>query len=136
MTAAVTTGKWPSGLYADMPACVAARRVLRRRLRAVVEHMRPAAEQSEQDAEHVHQLRVATRRAAAALRIFRDFCPQGPHRELRRALKRLRRAAARARQDDVHAAQFAALPLPSTPAAPEAQALLLASIAESRRKAQ
>ena len=51
--------------------------------------------------EHVHQLRVATRRAGAALRVFRDCLPRKKHREVKRQLRTIRQAAGDARDWDV-----------------------------------
>ena len=48
-----------------------------------------------------HQLRVATRRAGAALEIFRDCLPEKDYQTARKQLRRLRRAAGAARDWDV-----------------------------------
>jgi CHAD domain-containing protein len=93
-------GKWIDDLTAATPVAEAARRVLDVRLGAVVAHW-PAALAPTGDPEPVHQLRVATRRAAAALRAFGDLVPAKDRRKLRRALRRLRRAAGAARDADV-----------------------------------
>ena len=59
-------GKWIAGLTPGMPVADAARAVLAERF-AVVRHFLPlAAEKPYEDAEHVHQLRVGTRRSGAA----------------------------------------------------------------------
>ncbi len=63
-------GKWLLGLRDDMPVVAAVRHVLMARLSPVREHLTSAVFQADEDPEHVHQLRVATRRAGAALRIF------------------------------------------------------------------
>ena len=100
-------GKWIDGLRADLPPDEAARRVLGARL-AVVSDFLPRALLHPEAIEHVHQLRVGTRRADAALKIFRDCLPG---RELKRARKRLRvlrRAAGEARDWDVLALDLAA----------------------------
>jgi CHAD domain-containing protein len=57
-------------------------------------------------AEHVHQLRVATRRALAALDAFRPVIPANRHDWLEKRLRRLRRAAGEARDLDVLAARL------------------------------
>jgi CHAD domain-containing protein len=94
-------GKWIEGLTATMPVTAAAHKVLSIRL-AVVRHYLPlAVERAEEDIEHVHQLRVSTRRAGAALRVFREVLPNRSRRRLRRLLRRLRRAAGQARDWDV-----------------------------------
>jgi CHAD domain-containing protein len=94
-------GKWVSGLTPDTPAVEAARAVLSIRLEAVRDRLWPAAEAAEEDVEHVHQLRVATRRAGAAVRIFGDLLPKRRSREAKDVLRAVRRAAGEARDWDV-----------------------------------
>ncbi|MFG0334588.1 MAG: CHAD domain-containing protein [Maioricimonas sp. JB049] len=53
------------------------------------------------DDEHVHQLRIATRRADAALRLFAPSLPPKPVRRMRRRLQAVRRAAGDVRNLDV-----------------------------------
>ena len=109
-------GKWIAGLSAGMPVADAARVVLAARF-AVVRHFLPlAAERPQEDVEYVHQLRVGTRRAGAALRVFKDALPRKALRETRRTLRALRRAAGDARDWDVFLASL-----------PEAKALSPAS---------
>jgi len=93
-------GKWVEGLTADLPVADAARRVFDARLGAVHAHW-PAALAPAGDPEPVHQLRVASRRAAAALRAFGDLLPKKAERRLRRSLRGLRQAAGAARDADV-----------------------------------
>jgi len=93
-------GKWIAGLAAETPLGKAARRVFAARLAAVVKHWRPAVEQPIKT-ENVHQLRVATRRAAAALDIFGDLLPKKRYRRLRKKLHQLRDGAGAARDWDV-----------------------------------
>jgi CHAD domain-containing protein len=93
-------GKWLEGLTPDMKVSNAARLALSARLAAVRAALGPAAELSA-DPEPVHQLRVATRRAAAALNVFGSRLPARVERRTRRALRQLRRAAAAARDADV-----------------------------------
>ncbi len=96
-----------------------ARDALSARLGAVERFLSLAAEQPPRDPEHVHQLRVATRRAAAAIRLFGDLLPQRDALRMDRLLKRIRRAADPARDDDVLAAR-----LRSNPDAPGIESLL------------
>ncbi len=56
--------------------------------------------------ESVHQLRVATRRAQAALRLFARLQPVQQHRRWSRILRRIRRAAGPRRDLDVHLARL------------------------------
>lgn len=96
-------GKWIEGLEATTPVEEAARRVLEVRLAAVVRLLALADKHFEEDVEHVHQLRVATRRAAAAVRVFRPWLRQKSWKKLREGLRRVRRAAGEARDWDVFA---------------------------------
>lgn len=93
--------KWIAGLTGDMPAREAARLALKVRLEAVRDSLPAAVFHAEDDIEHVHQLRVATRRAAAALRIFAVCLPERLHKKTRQALRGMRRSAGQARDWDV-----------------------------------
>src|SRR5262245_49057832 len=100
--------KWIADLRADMPASAAAQITLSLRLGAVRDRLPDAVFRSEDDHEHVHQLRVSTRRAAAAMRLFADCVPEALHRKTRKALRALRRSAAEARDWDVFLAMLQA----------------------------
>jgi CHAD domain-containing protein len=93
--------KWIAGLHGEMPAHEAARKVLELRLGVVRDRLPAAVFHAEDDVEHVHQLRVGTRRAAAALRIFKECLPERLFRKTRKALRSLRRSAGAARDWDV-----------------------------------
>jgi CHAD domain-containing protein len=99
--------KWITGLRADMPVAEAARRVLTARIGVVLDRLPTAVEHADEDVEHVHQLRVGSRRAAAAVRIFGDCLPARLHRRVRRALRAVRQAAGAARDWDVFLAMVA-----------------------------
>jgi len=94
-------GKWISGLNADTPLVEAARHALFVRLQVVRDYLPRAVAEADRDPEHVHQLRVGTRRADAALRLFRVCLPSRTYRAARRTLRRIRRAAGAARDWDV-----------------------------------
>src|SRR5688572_5271562 len=94
-------GKWIDGLKPKMAVAKAARVVLKVRLTAAEKLVRPAVEKAYEDVEHVHHLRVATRRAAAALRAFADALPAKPLKAAKRALKAIRQTAGNARDWDV-----------------------------------
>jgi CHAD domain-containing protein len=94
-------GKWISDLKPGTPLAEAARHVLFVRLQVVRDYLPRAALEADKDIEYVHQLRVGTRRADAALRIFADCLPKKNYRKARRRLKNLRRAAGAARDWDV-----------------------------------
>ncbi len=93
--------KWITGLSPDMPLQVGGWRVLDVRLRAVEHYLPLAIERPHRDVEHVHRLRVATRRSRAALDLFADCLPGREFRRLRRELRRIRQAAGDARDADV-----------------------------------
>jgi CHAD domain-containing protein len=93
--------KWLPDLTPSMPVEQAARHALEVRLAVVRDLLPKAMRSADNDPEHVHQLRVSTRRARAALRIFADGLPDKLHKALRKALRKLRRAAGDARDWDV-----------------------------------
>ena len=78
-----------------------ARRAVRDRVANVQLHLPLAAANEDADPEHVHQLRVSTRRGVAALDLFADVLPAKGARRLRKRLRRIRRAAGAARDLDV-----------------------------------
>jgi CHAD domain-containing protein len=94
-------GKWISGLKADSPLVEAARHALFVRLQVVRDYLPRAAAEADRDPENVHQLRVGTRRADAALRLFRVCLPSRTYRQARRKLRLIRRTAGAARDWDV-----------------------------------
>jgi CHAD domain-containing protein len=93
--------KWIPDLHGDMSVSEAARKALSVRLGVVRDRLPAAVFHAEDDIEHVHQLRVGTRRAAAALRIFADCLPARLLKKTRKALRGLRRSAGAARDWDV-----------------------------------
>jgi CHAD domain-containing protein len=97
----MTDGKWIPDLTPTTPVADAARHVLTIRLDVVRHYLPLALHEADKDLEHVHQLRVATRRAGAALRIFSLCLAQKVYDASRRQLRKLRRAAGAARDWDV-----------------------------------
>jgi CHAD domain-containing protein/uncharacterized protein Yka (UPF0111/DUF47 family) len=96
-----STEKWVQGVSpADRNIDVAVR-TMGGRLDAVLHYLPLAAEKADEDAEYVHQLRVWTRRATAALRLYEDLLPRRRCSWLKKQLKRMRRAANNARDCDV-----------------------------------
>lgn len=89
-----------------MPLVEAAQRVLEVRLGVVRDRLPQAMFEADQDVEHVHQLRVATRRAGAALRIFRSCLPEKEFKRVRRRLRELRQVCGAARDWDVFLANL------------------------------
>ena len=94
-------GKWIPGVSPDDRTSDVADRTLRFRLAAVQHYLPLAAEKPDEDIEYVHELRVATRRTTAALRLYADFLPRRRTARMETRLKQIRRAAGDARDCDV-----------------------------------
>src|SRR6266581_4509155 len=94
-------GKWIEGLGPLLTVAEAARIALQVRLEVVRYFLPLAMHESDRDPEHVHRLRVGTRRAGAALRIFADALPSKLHRKAKKTLRSIRQAAGEARDWDV-----------------------------------
>lgn len=106
-----------------------ARRTLRGRLRAVWAEAHAAAEGTAP--EHVHRLRVATRRTLAAFDVFRDVLPAKRAAWFRKRLRLLRRAAGDARDLDVLTGRLA-----QNDGRPSARARLVAMLSRQRTVAR
>jgi CHAD domain-containing protein len=94
-------GKWLDGLTPEMTVSQVAREVLDARFRVVRHYLPLAVEKHAEDPEYVHQLRVGTRRAGAALRMFATCLPRKHLKATRRSLRLIRQAAGDARDWDV-----------------------------------
>lgn len=105
-----SSGKWIEGIGPDTPVDDAARRSLESRLTTVVQSLSLAAHLAEHDIEHVHRLRVSTRRAAAAIKLYRDLLGRKQARRMKRRLRKIRRAASDARDLDVLALRLLSEP--------------------------
>lgn len=99
------SAKWAEIADPHMPARQFARTVLVERLKVVQAMLSRAADHSSEDSEHVHQLRVSCRRAAAALRAFAPLMKQKP-KQLKKWLGEIRATAGPARDIDVLLARF------------------------------
>ena len=99
--ATLADSKWFLTLTAATPVRAAARTVLAARAATVEHYLKRVGSGPGQDPEDVHQLRVATRRMTAGLSVFKSAVAPQLHRRLRRALRRLRRAAGAVRDLDV-----------------------------------
>jgi len=110
--------------------------MLLKRLRRVEDLIEPAALRPHEDIEHVHKLRVATRRAQAALDLHRADLPAKLRKESKRLLRSVRRAAGDARDADVHTLAFEALPEPENAEERAAVAYALDRLREEREEAQ
>ena len=109
-----------------IPVSVGAHDALAARLADVLAWLPKAAQVPGEDIEYVHQLRVSTRKSAAALKLFRDLLPEKRARRLKDALQAIRKAAGDARDLDVLLARLAARA--------EQEPDLLPLIAELRRR--
>lgn len=94
-------GKWIDELTSDTPLKDAAARVLSLRLKVVRASLDRVLNAPDEDPEDVHQLRVGTRRAAAALEIFASCLPSKVCKRARRRLRMIRRAAGQVRDWDI-----------------------------------
>jgi CHAD domain-containing protein len=102
----IPESKWVKGVSPKQPLSKAAHRILRSRLSAVLHWLPLAAQKNDEDVEYVHQLRVSTRRAVEALRVFSDLIPKSARQDLRARLRQVRRVADEARNLDVLCAEF------------------------------
>lgn len=129
----VTQEKWLVEILPGEPVSLGARLALASRLDGVLQYLPLAAERAGEDVEYVHQLRVATRRARAAVRVFESLLGRKQRRWLTRQLRQLRRAANDARDLDVLLQRLLELP-------PEIDLTgrieLVGELAHRRRKAQ
>jgi|GEM_PF-596815 len=101
--------KWFTVPSLQDSTAIVARRCLANRLRWMWGMLRAAARNGPKNQTAVHQLRVATRRASTALAVFHDELTATPELAwLEKQLKKLRRAAAAARDYDVLAAGYRA----------------------------
>jgi CHAD domain-containing protein len=108
--------KWLTEVGPDAPVTRAARKALKMRLAAVERLLKQAGQVScivEDDAESVHQLRIWTRRATAALRLFAEVLPRRTAKWLKRKLRSIRQTAGEARDCDVLAQRLESGDLPS-----------------------
>jgi CHAD domain-containing protein len=93
--------RWIANLSATTPVASAARHVLSVRLGAVRDCLPLALQPADSKSEHIHQLRVSTRRARAALDIFSCCLPERTYSGAKKRLRRLRRVAGEARDWDI-----------------------------------
>ena len=98
--------KWITVESLEEPVTRVARRALKARLKWLWSRLPPAAEAADEDLELVHQLRVASRRATAAMETFSAYLPPRRAAWFDRQLKRIRNAAGEARDLDVLAVRL------------------------------
>ncbi len=92
--------KWISAA-GNEPVTKVAVQTLRSRLEAVQEYLPLAALSHEESVEYVHQLRVASRRAEAAMEMYRELLPEWRAAWVEEQLGRIRKHSNDARDDDV-----------------------------------
>src|SRR5438034_11628632 len=93
--------KWLIGVEPDAPADDVARGALAERLLAV-SHFLDKSIGGSDEAEAIHQLRVWTRRASAALKLFEPALPNSQRKRVKKLLRKLRRTAGDIRDCDIH----------------------------------
>lgn len=100
--------KWFSSLSADVMVLDAAVTTLRKRF-ADIQRQLAAGSKSLAHPETLHQLRVALRRAESALNVYGDVIPRRRGVEIRKLLRRFRRATNEARDLDTIGVRLAQL---------------------------
>jgi CHAD domain-containing protein len=94
--------KWITSESANLPLPDVARRAVVDRLGGVLHFLPRAAFLWQEDPEHIHSLRVSSRRAAAALRLFGALGRKKRMQRMIRLMKRVRKSADSARDVDVY----------------------------------
>jgi CHAD domain-containing protein len=128
----------PAFALADAQASKVARQVIKQRVQAAADYWKRVAKDSKPRVEDIHQLRVWSRRAMAALHLFAPLLPAAPTAELLQILNKARKQAGKARDCDVLLASLdkktrAAL-AEVLPAVKEQRAESAAKLARSYRK--
>ncbi len=93
--------KWASEVSPTDRIAKAAETILRARLTAVEDYLRRAGKGKQPDEEDVHQCRVWTRRSIAAVEFFSPLIRRKDAQWLLKHLKKIRKSAGEARDDDV-----------------------------------
>jgi CHAD domain-containing protein len=108
--AVASSDKWITGFSTRDKTTKVAINSVEARLVAVLDCLPLAADESSASPESVHQLRVWTRRANVALRLYRKWIPRQRWAWMKKQLKRVRRAANDARDYDVLIQRLAGVP--------------------------
>jgi CHAD domain-containing protein len=93
--------KWIDGLTTDLPFWEALQNILQPRWEGVLQAAHQVLRRSSDDTEHVHRLRVASRRLAAVLQTLGRELPGKSCRRVLKVLDRIRRCCGDARDFDV-----------------------------------
>jgi CHAD domain-containing protein len=92
--------RWLTKVSSAAPVDHVGRQAIGQRLAAVVNFLQRAGDKGHQ-AESIHQLRIWTRRSAAALRLWGPLVPRHEGKAMKKRLRKLRRVAGRVRDCDV-----------------------------------
>ena len=125
--------KWVEISSPDQRVSEIAKLALVSRLESVWYYLSLSAKHAEEDIEYVHQLRVSSRRAVAALKMFQDLIPRKRYKAACRRLANIRQAAGVARDDDV---MFVRLTEEADPGIGPGSAELVAQLQDHRDQAQ
>lgn len=93
--------KWIHDISPEDRTSDVALRSLRIRLATVKRYLPLAAENTNENFDYVHELRVSTRRADTALKLFSMMLPRHRSSRLKKCLREIRRSASAAREYDV-----------------------------------
>lgn len=93
--------RWINTSPASEPVSLGAKRAIRARLAPLQKLLRQGAKKGFNRAECIHQLRVFSRRADAALRVFAPLLPRKRSKKLAKKLRAVRQTSGRARDIDV-----------------------------------
>jgi CHAD domain-containing protein len=93
--------KWLTGISPERSTDEVARAAIAERLLAVSHFLAKAIGEPD-ETEAIHQLRVWTRRAGAALTLFQPALPKAPRKRMQKKLRQLRRAGGAVRDCDVY----------------------------------
>jgi CHAD domain-containing protein len=126
-------GRWVEGLSADMPLLEALEVIFRQRCEGALYFLPRATERSDDEAEHVHKLRVATRRLSAVLDVLAEGFPEAPRKGLYKLVEKVRRSCGKARDLDVRR-KFLETLLPHASVEDAAVIELLCEKAERKRR--
>lgn len=91
----------PAFALADAQASKVARQVIKQRVQAAADYWKLVAKHEKPSVEAIHQLRVWSRRALAALQLFAPLLSAEPAAELQQILNKARKQAGKARDCDV-----------------------------------
>lgn len=98
--------RFPAAVRATAPVNKIARQVVKQRVQAAAWYWKRVAQRHAPRVEDIHQLRVWSRRAIAAIELFGSQLPEVPARDLIRVLNKARKRAGHVRDSDILDATF------------------------------